>query len=161
MSKRWSKNETTYLKRYAAKRRVMDLADRFGVDADTVRAKLNDMDLAAADHQRPASEPDPGIESLEKGVKALYAKKYAQAEKHLVQAEAAARRARRGQPGATLSGDGQEPAGGGDEGALTPIWRRSTSATRATSRRRSRSAAVAGARARTSASPIWRRRSTR
>jgi tetratricopeptide (TPR) repeat protein len=90
MNKRWSKEETTYLKRYAAKRRVQELAERFGVDANTVRAKLDEMKLEAADYQQPVHEPDPGIEPLEKGVKALYAKKYAQAEKLLVQAEAAA-----------------------------------------------------------------------
>jgi tetratricopeptide (TPR) repeat protein len=90
MAKRWKKNETTYLKRYAAKRRVAELAERFRSDADTVRAKLDEMGLEAVDHQRLPSEPDPGIEPLEKGVEALYAKRYSQAEKLLVQAESAA-----------------------------------------------------------------------
>ncbi len=87
MAKRWKKDETTYLKRYAAKRKVEELAERFATDAKGVRAKLDEMGLEAADHQRLASQPDPGIESLDKGVKALHAKKYSQAEKLLAQAE--------------------------------------------------------------------------
>ena len=90
MAKRWKKDETTFMKRYAATRRVAELAERFGTDTDAVRAKLDKMGLAAADHQRLPSEPDPGIEPLESGIKALYAKKYAQAEKHLVLAESKA-----------------------------------------------------------------------
>lgn len=90
MAKRWTKAETTYLKRYAAKRRVQELAERFGADAEAVRDKLDEMGLEAADHRALASEPDPGIIGLEKGIKALYAKRYAQAVKHLTQAEAAA-----------------------------------------------------------------------
>ena len=87
MAKRWKKEETTYLKRYAAKKRLRELAERFGTDTETVRAKLDEMDLEAADYRRI---PDPGIEPLEKGLTALYGKKYAQAEKLLAQAEEAA-----------------------------------------------------------------------
>ena len=90
MAKRWKKEETTYLKRYAAKKRVLELAERFGTDADTVRAKLDEMDLEAIDHQKLATEPDPGVAPLEKGLEALYAKKYAQAEKLLAEAESVA-----------------------------------------------------------------------
>jgi tetratricopeptide (TPR) repeat protein len=87
MAKRWKREETTYLKRYAAKRRVAELAERFSTDADSVRAKLDEMELEAVDHQRLRSEPDPAVGVLEQGVKALYAKRYAQAEKHLERAE--------------------------------------------------------------------------
>ena len=90
MAKRWKKDEITYLKRYSTKRRVMELAERFDADADEVRDKLDEMGLEAIDHQRPVSEPDPGIEPLEAGVEALYAKKYARAEKLLGQAETTA-----------------------------------------------------------------------
>jgi hypothetical protein len=90
MAKRWTKEETTYMKRYASKRRIKELADRFAADGDTVRAKLNEMGLVAIDHEPPPAEPDQGIAPLEKGVKALYAKKYAQAEKLLAQAESSA-----------------------------------------------------------------------
>ena len=90
MAKRWKQAETTYMKRYSAKRRVTELAERFGTDADTVRAKLDEMDLEAIDHQKLEAQPDPGIGPLEKGVKALYAKKYAQAKKHLAEAESTA-----------------------------------------------------------------------
>ena len=88
MAKRWTKEETTYLKRYAAKRKVRELAERFDADVDAVRKKLDEMGLAAADHPGASGEPDPGIASIEEGVEALYAKKYAQAEKHFEQAEA-------------------------------------------------------------------------
>jgi tetratricopeptide (TPR) repeat protein len=90
MAKRWKKEEITYLKRYSAKRRVGELAERFGAKGEDVRAKLDEMGLEAADHKKLRSEPDPGIAPLEKGVKALHAKKYAQAEKLLAQAESAA-----------------------------------------------------------------------
>jgi tetratricopeptide (TPR) repeat protein len=90
MAKRWSKEETTYLKRYAAKRRVRELAERFGTDGDTVRAKLDELGLEATDYRQIEAEPDAGLGPLEKGIKALYAKQYAQAEKHLSQAEATA-----------------------------------------------------------------------
>ncbi len=82
MAKRWKKEEITYLKRYAAKRRVRELAERFGTTAAEVRAKLDELELGAVDHQW-SDEPDPGIESLEKGLASLYAKRYAQAEKQL------------------------------------------------------------------------------
>ena len=88
MAKRWTKDETTYMKRYAAKRKVRDLAERFGTDEEAVRVKLDKLGLEAADHKRPSNQPDPGIAEIEKGVKALYGKKYAQAEKLFVQAEA-------------------------------------------------------------------------
>ncbi len=91
MAKSWKKEEITYLKRYGAKRRVAELAERFRTDADAVRAKLDEMQLEAADHRPLASDPDPAIELLDKGVKALYAKKYSQAEKLLAQAAAGAR----------------------------------------------------------------------
>ena len=90
MAKRWKKDETTYLKRYSAKKRVLELAERFGTDADTVRAKLDEEDLEAIDHQKLRAEPDPGVAPLEKGLQALYAKKYAQAEKLLSEAESVA-----------------------------------------------------------------------
>lgn len=88
MAKRWKKEEITYLKRYAAKRRVQELAERFRTDADAVRAKLDELDLEAVDHQKMEAEPDPALALLEKGVKALHAKKYAQAEKLLAEAAA-------------------------------------------------------------------------
>ena len=87
MAKRWSKDENTYLKRYAAKRRVRELAERFDVDAGAIRAKLDELGLEAINHRAPSTEPDPGIAALEQGLKALGGKKYAQAEKHFLQAE--------------------------------------------------------------------------
>lgn len=88
MAKRWKPNETSYLKRYASKRRVAELAERFATDDATVRAKLDELGLEAADHLQAGMEADPGLAKLEAGLKALHGKKYAQAEKLLAQAEA-------------------------------------------------------------------------
>jgi tetratricopeptide (TPR) repeat protein len=90
MGKRWKPNETSYLKRYAAKRRLAELAERFDTDEAAVRAKLDELGLEAVDHQRASGEPDPGIAVLEEGVQALHSKKYAQAEKLFARAEAEA-----------------------------------------------------------------------
>ena len=87
MAKRWKKEEITYLKRYSTKRKVAELAKRFRTDGEEVRAKVDEMALEAADHRQTV---DPGVEPLEKGLAALYAKKYAQAEKLLAEAEAVA-----------------------------------------------------------------------
>ena len=88
MAKAWKPNETSYLKRYAGKRRVAELAERFTADEAAVRAKLDELGLEAVDHRRASGDPDPGIAALEQGVQALHAKKYAQAEKLFAQAEA-------------------------------------------------------------------------
>lgn len=90
MAKRWKQKETTYLKRYAARRRVAELAKRFDTDEAAVRAKLDELGLAAVDHLQASTDPDPGIAPLEEGVKALHAKQYAKAEKLFAQAEEAA-----------------------------------------------------------------------
>ncbi len=55
-----------------------------------MRAKLDELELEAIDHRRLESQPDPALGPLEKGVKALYGKEYAQAEKLLRQAESEA-----------------------------------------------------------------------
>ncbi len=86
MAKRWKKAEITYLKRYAARRRVAELAERFKTDAENVRRKLDELELEAADYQRLGVPLDPALEPLEKGVRALYAKRWKQAEKLLERA---------------------------------------------------------------------------
>ena len=86
MAKRWKKEEVTYLKRYASKRRVTELAERFGTDAETVRGKLDELVIEAADYRRQPVAPDPALEPLQKGIAALYAKRWRQAEKLLARA---------------------------------------------------------------------------
>lgn len=86
MAKRWKKEQITYLKRYSTKRTVDELAKRFRTDGDTVRAKLDELELEAEDYKRVELAPDPALEPLEKGLTALYAKRYKQAEKLLAKA---------------------------------------------------------------------------
>ena len=42
MAKRWKKEETTYLKRYAGKRTLAELTARYQIEADAMDAKLLD-----------------------------------------------------------------------------------------------------------------------
>ncbi len=81
MAKRWKKQDATYLKRYATKRTVAELAERFRTDAATVRKKLDELELSAADYAPPETEPDPAVEPLAAGLDLLYAKKWKAAEK--------------------------------------------------------------------------------
>lgn len=86
MAKRWKKEQITYLKRYSTKRDIDELAKRFRTDGDTVRAKLDELGLEAADYKRVELPPDPALEPLEEGLEALYAKRWKQAEKLLTKA---------------------------------------------------------------------------
>lgn len=80
MAKRWKKSEITYLKRYAKKRRVAELAERFDTDASTVQAKLAELDLSALDSVAPtALEQSPVVDELQKGLKLLHEGKWKQA----------------------------------------------------------------------------------
>jgi tetratricopeptide (TPR) repeat protein len=79
MSKRWKKEELTYLKRYAKDRRVVDLAQRFKTDSATVLLKLKELGLEALDSVEPA--PLVGshqLELFERALKALHAGRFAQ-----------------------------------------------------------------------------------
>ena len=49
MAKRWKPEDITYLKRYASKRRLAQLAERYKTDPETVEAKLIELGLAAHD----------------------------------------------------------------------------------------------------------------
>lgn len=80
MAKRWKKQELTYLKRYSTLRRVEDLAKRFKTDTETVRTKLRVLELEAKDMK--IAPPDPAIAGFEKGLKALYSKKWSVAAKY-------------------------------------------------------------------------------
>lgn len=85
MAKRWKKQEVTYLKRYAARRRLEELAERFHTDTTSVREKLEELDLEAKDWGGPplVDEPDPMLKVLEKAIAAMYKQKWEQAAKSL------------------------------------------------------------------------------
>lgn len=86
MAKRWKPLELTYMKRYAAKRELAELAERFKTDTDTVEAKLTEMGLAARDMVvAPNLAEDPSVQLFEKAVKATYKKRWRQAAKLLEQ----------------------------------------------------------------------------
>lgn len=80
MAKRWKKQELTYLKRYSTRRRLEDLAQRFKTNTETVRTKLQELGLEAKDLK--IAPPDPAIGDFEKGLKALYSKKWSAAARH-------------------------------------------------------------------------------
>jgi len=86
MSKRWKPAEITYLKRYAAKRALAELAERFGTDSGEVEKKLEELGLAARDMVVAANlADDPNVQLFERAVKATYKKKWREAAKMLEQ----------------------------------------------------------------------------
>lgn len=86
MGKRWKPAELTYMKRYAAKRQLSELAERFKTETDEVEAKLTEMGLAARDMVvAPNLADDPNVRLFEKAVKATYGKKWREAARLLEQ----------------------------------------------------------------------------
>jgi tetratricopeptide (TPR) repeat protein len=82
MAKRWKKQEITYLKRYAEKKHVAELAERFRTNNDEVSKKLTELGLEAKDSASiRALPPDPQLGIFEKGLKALHQNKYQEAAK--------------------------------------------------------------------------------
>lgn len=83
MAKRWKKQEVTYLKRYAEKKHVAELAERFRTNNDEVSKKLTELGLEAKDSASiRALPPDPQLGIFEKGLKALHQGKWREASKH-------------------------------------------------------------------------------
>ncbi len=86
MAKRWKPAQITYLKRYAAKRRLAELAERFKTDSATVETKLTELGLAALDMVvAPNLAEDPNVKLFERAVRATYQKKWREAAKMLEQ----------------------------------------------------------------------------
>lgn len=81
MAKRWKKEELTYIKRYADKRRRGELAERFDTDKSTIDAKLEELGLRAKDS--PPPRIDPMLAVYEDGLKAVQKGKWAEAAKSL------------------------------------------------------------------------------
>lgn len=84
MAHEWTSQETGYLKRYAATKTLNDLVQRFDAEPAEVRGKLRELQLTTKDGEPADSRftPDPMVEPFEKGMKALYDKKWSQAIKH-------------------------------------------------------------------------------
>jgi tetratricopeptide (TPR) repeat protein len=83
MAKRWKKEELTYLRRYAKKRTLLELADRFRIEADSIETKLSELELQTSDGMGKLNlAEDPVVIIFEKGVKAVHAKKWVEAKRH-------------------------------------------------------------------------------
>jgi tetratricopeptide (TPR) repeat protein len=70
MPKRWQKPDLAYLKRYAAGKRLEELAHRFRTDPETMRAKLAELGLSSKDGGGATS--DLQLEAYELAIKAMY-----------------------------------------------------------------------------------------
>jgi tetratricopeptide (TPR) repeat protein len=82
MAKRWKKAEITYLKRYAGKRHVAELAQRFRTNNGEVSRKLTELGLEAKDSASiKAQPPDRQLSIFEQGLKALHQNKWREASK--------------------------------------------------------------------------------
>ncbi|HUF77713.1 MAG TPA: hypothetical protein VMR44_02225 [Thermoanaerobaculia bacterium] len=73
MAKDWSTKETTYLKRYAASKRIAELAQRLEAEDADVQAKLEELGLAAKDSPRKSRlGNEPLLPTYEEALRALY-----------------------------------------------------------------------------------------
>lgn len=99
MAKRWRKEEFTYLRRYAAKKTVAELASRFKTDTDEVTARLEELELCSKDgfgYKEPYVDPtlteyEAGLEAYHAGKWSVAAKKFSQVVEESDQADIASR----------------------------------------------------------------------
>ena len=78
--KNWRKEDNTYLRRYAAKRSIDEMADRFRTSADEVVKQLEDLKLQSRDgHGYREPYVDPTMGDFEAGLEAFHGRKYAAA----------------------------------------------------------------------------------
>jgi len=77
MTRRWSKTEVTYLKRYHKRKNADELAQHFTTEVGTVQAKLRELGLGPNAH--PTGGADPQLAVFEKALKALHAGNWATA----------------------------------------------------------------------------------
>lgn len=83
MAKRWKKQEVTYLKRYAGKKHVAELAERFRTNNDEIAKKLAELGLEAKDSASiRALPPDQQLAVFERGLKALHQNNWKEASKY-------------------------------------------------------------------------------
>lgn len=86
MAKDWTTKEISYLKRYAASKRLEELAQRVEAEEAEVAAKLGELGLTSKDGaSRSRLGHEPLLKTYEEGLKALYGGKHKQAEKLLAQ----------------------------------------------------------------------------
>ena len=84
MAKSWKKQEVTYLKRYADRRLLSELAERFETKPEEVENKLVILGLMSKDgHGAVPVQLDPLVPTYERGIKAMQQKKWRDAVKHL------------------------------------------------------------------------------
>ncbi|MGB3564237.1 MAG: hypothetical protein WBH85_10915 [Thermoanaerobaculia bacterium] len=77
MAKRWKKEDVTYLKRYAKKKKLEELAEHFNTDRDTVQSKLDELRVLALDSPPKPYAVDPDLlEIYEQGLQAFHGKKW-------------------------------------------------------------------------------------
>lgn len=82
MAKRWKKEEVTYLKRYSKKRTLLELTERFQIDAESVEKKLAELGLQTVDGMGSVNlAEDPVVKIFERGVKAVHAEKWGESKK--------------------------------------------------------------------------------
>lgn len=123
--KSWTDQETSYIKRYAKSKTLADLAGRFDVGEDEVRAKLAALGVTTKDGEPTGAAgrgPDPEIAHYEAGVRALGEGKLDAAEKALRKALDTTDRpelAARARQHLTVIGRRR----GADEGDLDPFTR--------------------------------------
>lgn len=80
MAKRWKKEDVTYLKRYAKKKRLEELSERFKTESETVQAKLDELNLSALDSPPKPNAVDPELLQIyERGLKALHQQRWKEA----------------------------------------------------------------------------------
>jgi len=73
MSKQWSQSDINYLKRFAASKRLDELAQRFDVEVEEVRARLAELKLASKDGPADAgATTDPLFIYFEAGLTAMH-----------------------------------------------------------------------------------------
>lgn len=83
MTKRWTKRDTTYLKRYAKSRLLSELAERFQTTPEEVEKKLKELQLVSKDGRgHVPKRRDPLLNVYERGVKALHQGKWREAAKN-------------------------------------------------------------------------------
>jgi len=76
MDKRWSKTEIAHLRRHAESQSLEELANRFHTDVETVRRKLEELDLTA---EKGGDGPDPEVESYTRALELVDQKKWKKA----------------------------------------------------------------------------------
>lgn len=88
MAKRWKKQEVTYLKRYAKRKQLSELAERFKTQPQEVATKLTELGLASQDGYGHVPRPrDPLVDIYERGVKALHGNRWQDAKEYFTQVQ--------------------------------------------------------------------------